>query len=279
MKNNKKSSGILKVEEITLDSLVKLKKPLNDVKIKEGEKAYFECEVEINPILKELNFPILVNWTKNKTQTISADFNKYELTDKLDQKSRSLGLTIKNCLVPNDSSEYTCKLIIGDNKGIQFVLCETSANLTVQETEAKLIKGLPKTLTVPQDSDVVLECEFSKGNLDVQWTKDGKPLNEVSPLSIQEKFTDKEGKFIYRIRLPHSQLSDAGKYKLQYQSIQTECKLIIKKPKLEIIKPFPEIIKVNESDLAVLECEFSRSIINEPDLKIEWFKNEKRLLF
>jgi hypothetical protein len=38
MKNNKKSSGILKVEEITLDSLVKLKKPLNDVKIKEGEK-------------------------------------------------------------------------------------------------------------------------------------------------------------------------------------------------------------------------------------------------
>lgn len=273
-KSQKKSTAQLKIEQVPMDTLIKIRKPLDDVRAKETETVSFSCDIQLNPLLSQLKFPLAVKWFANE-QVIKSSPDKFQISEETDKNMKKLILTVNNCQLP-DQVEYACKIFMLVPNKDPVLLAETVAKLFVKEIEPKLLKDLPSTLTIFENEPIELECELSKPNLNVEWSKDGVLLKDKK-YEITS-YTKSDTSYAYRIKLPKSELRDAGRYKLVFKSISTECRVIIKKPKLEISTPLEQVIYVKETHDATFKSEFSQTIAND-STRCEWFKNGKRLYF
>ncbi|CAF0740265.1 unnamed protein product [Brachionus calyciflorus] len=271
-KNSKQSQAELKVEQISMDYLIKIRRPLVNIERKEDETCNFECDIQLNSILSKINIILIVKWFKNDEEILSNE--KYEIKENVEKNIRTETLKINN-LYTSDSSEYFCKIYLKNDDDI-FFLTESKASLKVREQEAKLLKPLPTNLEVIQGQDFEMECEISKRDLAVEWSKDNSKLLgsnfEIKTYKISEK------SFAYNLKIKNPQLKQSGKYRINFKNIQSECKVIVKEPRLEILKLLDKVIYVKENDTGLLRTEYSNSL--ESDLiRIEWFKNSKRVYF
>ena len=273
-KNGKKSSAVLKVEQLSIDSLIKLRKPLEDSRVKEGDEAKFECEVGLTPGFTKLDSNLRVRWLKNGQEITESEKIVPNLTaDKTGQVAK---LNVKKCSLTEDQGEYTCQFVVG--KENPRVLLESKAKLVVKELEPVILKELPASLAVTRGEDFELECELSKPDLEVEWLKENKPLDNQCAEFEVKSYTTTDGHHFYSLRIGNSQMNDSGKFKLRYKNLQTECKVTVKEPKLEIKTPLENVVYVNETEDAQLVSEYSQKL--DPELtRIEWFKGGKRLYF
>ena len=110
LKGNKTNSASLKIEMVKVDNLVKIKRPLEDITVKEGQNGHFECELQIVQTLQDI--PITIKWTKDGKDVDSNNQGKYELFDTSDTKTRTLGLDIKKCIPASDAGKYCVEFFI-----------------------------------------------------------------------------------------------------------------------------------------------------------------------
>ena len=269
-KTNKTSSASLKVEQVPLDYLIKLRNPLADLRVKEEEAASFECEVQINPLLAQLGLPIGVLWLKSNEE-IKTSSDKYKLKEEIDKSFIKASLEIKNC-TGVDVADYECKFYINsENQCANLV--DSRAKLSVRESDVRLVKELPSTLTINSGDSIELECVLSKANLNVEWFRDNQSIKDKAKIS-----TKSEPQNTYCLKLENCTPKDSGKYKLELKNISTECKLIVKEPRIAVKQPLNKV-NVKETENANFETEFSQNIANNQNVRIEWYKNGKRLYF
>ncbi len=271
LSNQKTSQGSLKVEQISVDSLIKITQPLEDCRVNEKEPAVFKCELTLNPILSSL--PISFKWHKNNQEIETNDRIKCSQESKENKLKQEASLVIEQCsLESKDQGDYKCQVYISG----KFV-AESSAKLVVREVPLKLIQELPSTLSVNKGESVEAECILSKPNLKVDWFKDGKLISNKQPESIElSSYTKSEGNYAYKIKVNSAEAKDAGKYKIEYQYIESECKLSVKQARIGIKVPL-ESQTVKEQANAVLTTQFTQPLAN--NARIEWFKGGKRLYF
>jgi hypothetical protein len=262
---------VKKVELVQIDSLAKVRRSLEDVRVKETESAVFINEIQLNPVLSSQQLQI--KWFKNGQELVSNP-EKYSFEQETDSKHvLKSNLTINNTNIDNDPAEYSCQLYLNN----EFLdLKQTSAKLHVKESEPKLIKELPSSLVLTEGDSLHLECQISKPGLSVEWLKDNQPLKPLSTLTT--KTQDQQ----YTLDRDNVDVKQSGKYKLVYKNlISTECKVTIKPTQLVVTIPLSETITVRESEKALLFCEFNRNVAdnNPNNVKLEWYKNGKRLYF
>ncbi len=278
-KANKKSSAQLKVDQMPFDYLIKMKRALDDCRVKEGETANFQCDISLSATLEPLNLEIIPEWFR-KCDHLAQDSTKYETINEIEKNFRTFKLKIKNCVTSHDAGEYSCHFYI-NNKKTESVkntcIIQSKANLIVKENETLLLSELEPSVTVAQGETIELECELSKPGLEVEWFKDGKPVNKDNAYVIKS-FTKSEGHYCYKLTIQNADSKQNGRFKLLYKNISTECKVVVKEPKLDIKIPLKPDFTIKENSEALFETEYTQSIASD-FFRIEWFKSGKRLYF
>ena len=271
VKVNAKTTSLakLKVDQVPVESLIKIRKSLEDTRVKESEAASFGTELQLNHLYagKALN----VKWFRDG-QELSSQSEKLEISQELDLAKLILKSKIKilNCQ-PTDQAEYSFKLVELDLKQ------PTSAKLYVKESEAKILRELPSTLTLTEGEPMHIDCEISKPNQPVEWSKDTQPLTAALAASVKSE------NLTYSLDIAKLEANHSGKYRISLKlGLSSECRVIVKPPPITITSKLTEKISVREGEKVTLECQFSRSVtatnsLNNP--KIEWIKNGKRLYF
>jgi serine/threonine protein kinase len=279
-KVNKKSSAVLKVDQMPFEYLIKLKRPMDDFRAKEGDVAKFQCDISLSATLEPLNLEIVPEWfRKNEKIIINSNENKYESINESDKNSRTFKLNIKNCIASQDAGEYSCHFYINNNNNKKFSsILQTSSNLIIKENETRIVSELEPSLVINQGEVLELECQLSKPDLDVEWFKDGKVISNKDAIFVTKSYTKSNSQYCYKLRIEKTDSKQTGRYKLQFKSLTTECKVTIKEPKIEIKTPLLDSLTVKENSDAIFMTEYSQNIENEL-YRIEWFKNGKRLYF
>jgi hypothetical protein len=255
--------------------LAKLRRGLEDSRVKEADPATFSTEIQLSPAL--LNQAIVIKWLKDGIELLSSDEkDKFKIEQDIDGKSvLKAKLTINNCAVDTDSGEYLCQLFVNNEL---LDVKQTPAKLQIKEAEPRLLKELPATLTLTEGETLVLTVQISKPGLAVEWLKDSQTVKlTTSGVSIKNHEQN------YTLEILNVQgKQSGGKYKLAYKnSILTECRVVVKPAALTVSQPLIESVVVREGENASFACEFNRTVAenNANNVKLEWYKNGKRLYF
>ena len=268
--NTVKQANLL-VEEVSRDFLIKIRKPLEDNSIKERENGAFSCGIQINSNLNQINLPIEIKWFKNNFEIFESE--KHVIEQDSDKNLKNYKLTIKNCSL-EDSTNYSCKIYLR-LKEEYYLFKELNAKLFVKEIQPEILKPLPSCMEVILGEPIVLKCQISKPCLQVTWLKDNIQIGSKYETNINQI---ENQNYSYEFIIKNSEIKNSGRYKLIYNHLQTECKVIVKKPKIEILKPLENMIYVIKNQTAVLETHFSDLIDNDM-FYFEFYKNLKRIYF
>ncbi|XP_035248902.1 obscurin-like protein 1 isoform X10 [Anguilla anguilla] len=143
-------------------------------------------------------------------------------------------------------------------------------HVKVTEPPVKILKKCElKTEQLHLESDdIVLECELSRANGAVRWSKDGQSVEENEHFCIEE-----EGAFRSLVIL-NAELSDAGEYACHSTDDSVVFKVRVKERPVAIVgnSESPEKHSLLAGDDLILACEVSRS--NAP---VEWYCNGRLL--
>ncbi|GFS00827.1 titin [Elysia marginata] len=232
---DKKTFANLGVEQEPLE----ITKPLENIDVKEGEKATFTCEVS-KPDLDS-------KWSINDKEISSED--GYDIT----ATGKTHALTLEKVAV-EDAGKYKVK--IKDK--------ESSAKLKVREIPLEFTKPLKDT-EVMENQQLTLTCEVNKPDLEAKWTRDGKVLDSSDRIHIS-----RDG-CVHSLTIEKSELGDASIYRVSIKDKKTSAKVAVKEEPLEFIKPLADI-EVQENQKIFLECTLSK-----PDRKVTWYKNAVKL--
>ncbi|KAK3542736.1 hypothetical protein QTP70_000075 [Hemibagrus guttatus] len=140
----------------------------------------------------------------------------------------------------------------------------SSARLTVKETPVSILKKL-EDRTFPEGTGATLECEVSKYNVTVKWTKDGE---ELKPGKNHRIYSMGRKCFLLIVRC---ELGDSGLYVCDAGDATTSCSVEIYERDLEVLHSL-EDLDIQEDQNAVFMCEVSLD-----DVPGEWFKNGERI--
>ncbi|XP_064165966.1 obscurin-like protein 1 isoform X9 [Anguilla rostrata] len=143
-------------------------------------------------------------------------------------------------------------------------------HVKVTEPPVKILKKCElKTEQLHLESDdIVLECELSRANGAVRWSKDGQSVEENEHFCIEE-----EGAFRSLVIL-NAELSDAGEYACHSTDDSVVFNVRVKERPVAIVgnSESPEKHSLLGGDDLILACEVSRS--NAP---VEWYCNGRLL--
>ncbi|KAG5834021.1 hypothetical protein ANANG_G00282200 [Anguilla anguilla] len=143
-------------------------------------------------------------------------------------------------------------------------------HVKVTEPPVKILKKCElKTEQLHLESDdIVLECELSRANGAVRWSKDGQSVEENEHFCIEE-----EGAFRSLVIL-NAELSDAGEYACHSTDDSVIFNVRVKERPVAIVgnSESPEKHSLLAGDDLILACEVSRS--NAP---VEWYCNGRLL--
>lgn len=309
--NNKASLAKLKVEQVLAQSFIKIRRPLEDQRVKENETATFVVELLFNHVLvqQEVTKPqISIDWTKND-QDIVFDENKYELQTELDSKGVfKARLIIKNVQLASDQADYNFKLV---SNGQPIDLKEPNARLFVKEADKsktekvsgiRIIQDLDTELKEysmpnPFSIHIIIEIEPVEVTCDepikIEWYHNDK---KVVPLLNQIEKTKLPGRNQYRIQFNFNTpfVYDSGEYYCRVMLANSGFEARSKTAKIKIVDPnqqsdpvepgtddalfqtkprFIEYFSDVYMDPGTDSAKFKCRIIGKPEPKIVWFCN------
>ncbi|TSL54341.1 Obscurin [Bagarius yarrelli] len=218
---------------------VKVRKGLSEIQTFERETASFEVELTHSNVEG--------TWLKDGNRLKSN--NRCRMTSKDCVHS----LTISN-LSLEDTGTYTFST---ENT-------RSSARLTVKETPVSILKKLENS-TYPEGTGVTMECELSKYNVTVKWTKDGE---ELKPGKSHRIYSMGRKCFLQIVKC---QTGDAGVYVCDAGDATTSCSLEVYERDLEVLQGL-EDLDIQEDQNAVFMCEVSLD-----DAPGEWFRNGEKI--
>lgn len=158
--NDQESTSELNVIELPPQIVRKLE----DVTVAKGERAVFEIELTKGDAL--------VRWFKGKKELELTE--RVQLT--IDGKVQRLRIDDTEL---DDTARYSCK--VGDQLSI--------AKLTVEEPDVQFKVPLPEVTLVPKNTDAEFTVELSRPDVDVTWTKNGKPIEPGPKYTIDVEGT------------------------------------------------------------------------------------------
>ncbi|XP_050974244.1 obscurin-like protein 1 isoform X20 [Labeo rohita] len=218
---------------------IKIRKDLTEIQTFERETASFEVE------LSHSN----VDGVWQKDGHVLKNNNRLRMT----AKGRVHSLTISN-LTLDDTGTFTFSV---DN-------VRSIARLEVKEIPVSILKKL-EDIRQPEGSGITLECELSRHNVDVKWTKNNvqlKPGKNHRVYSMGRKCF---------LQILKCELGDSGLYVCDAGDARTSCSVDIYERELEILQSL-EDLDIQEGQNAVFMCEVSLD-----DVPGEWFKNGEKI--
>ncbi|KAI4892996.1 hypothetical protein NFI96_027323 [Prochilodus magdalenae] len=218
---------------------IKIRKGLSEVQTFERETASFEVELSHSSVEGV--------WQKDGSRL--KNNNHWRMT----AKGRVHSLTISN-LSLEDTGTYTFST---EN-------ARSSARLTVKETPVSILKKLEDS-SFPEGTGATLECELSRHNIDVKWTKNGV---EVKPGKNHRIYSMGRKRFLQIVRC---ELGDSGVYMCDAGDATTSCSVEVYERELEVLQSL-EDLDIQEDQNAVFMCEVSLD-----DVPGEWFKNGEKI--
>ncbi|XP_030643506.1 obscurin-like protein 1 [Chanos chanos] len=218
---------------------IKIQKGLSEIQTYERETASFEVEISHSNVEGI--------WQKDGSRL--KNNNHWHIT----AKGKVHGLTISN-LTLEDTGTY---MFSAEN-------AKSSARLTVKETPVSVLKKL-EDVSVPETTGVTLECELSRHNVEVKWTKTGV---ELKPGKNHRIYSMGRKRFLQILK---SELVDSGLYMCDAGDSKTSCSVEVYERQLEILQSL-EDLDIQEDQNAVFMCEVSLD-----DVPGEWFKNGERI--
>ncbi|XP_062862342.1 obscurin isoform X4 [Trichomycterus rosablanca] len=216
---------------------VKIRKGLSEIQTFERETASFEVELShsnVDGVWQKDGKPLKNN-------------NHCRMT----AKGRVHSLTICNLSLENMGT-YTFS---AEN-------AKTSARLTIKETPVSILKKLEHSM-FPEGSGATLECEISRYNVNVKWTKNGAELKPGKNLRIYSM-----GRKCF-LQIVRCELGDSGVYTCDAGDANTSCTVEVYERELEVLQNL-EDLDIQEDQNAVFMCEVSLD-----DVPGEWFKNRE----
>lgn len=216
----------------------KIVTPLENLTVAKGEKANFEIELTKGDAL--------VRWFHGKRELVLSD--NVQLT--IDGKRQKLKILRSDT---EDAGSYSC--IVGKDT--------CTARLTVEEPAVEFIVPLPEVTLGTKTKDVEFVVKLSQPDVDVTWTKKGKPITPSSKYSIDVEGTVR--KFV----IHNADDNDIDEYICQADNVKSTSIL-----KLEDIKTPPKIIiddadrvyKVREGE----DVTFNVKLSGTPAPDVEW---------
>ncbi|KAL7865382.1 hypothetical protein SRHO_G00106290 [Serrasalmus rhombeus] len=218
---------------------IKIRKGLSEVQTFERETASFEVELSHSNVEGA--------WQKDGSRL--KNNNHWRMT----AKGRVHSLTISN-LSLEDTGTYTFS---AEN-------VRSSARLIVKETPVSILKKLENS-SCPEGTGATLECELSRHNVDVKWTKNGIELKPGKSLRI---YSMGRKRFLQILRC---ELGDSGVYVCDAGDATTSCSVEVFERELEVLQSL-EDLDIQEDQNAVFMCEVSLD-----DVPGEWFKNGEKI--
>lgn len=108
-------------------------------------------------------------------------------------------------IFPEDAGTYTCESF--NDAGESFSTCTINVLVPGEEPKAPAFSKFPNSITVPTGESAKFECELQENVLQLNWLKDGKPIEESSS---RYKLTMDGNK--YNIEIVSCSVSDIGQY-------------------------------------------------------------------
>ncbi|XP_061902761.1 obscurin-like protein 1 [Entelurus aequoreus] len=140
----------------------------------------------------------------------------------------------------------------------------TTARLTVKETPVTILRALID-VRVEEECPALLECEFSRHNIDVRWFKSG---TELKPGTNCRIYSMGRKKFCHILQCS---VADAGVYTCDAGEINTICSVEVYEHELTIVRDLEDLY-IQEDQNAVFMCEVSRE-----DVSGEWYKDGHKI--
>lgn len=227
---------------------------LKPIEVKEGETATLSVAVEGKPEPQ-------IQWMKDG-QPVNID-NSHIVEKKGPNGERTL--TIKDAK-PSDVGQYTCKAV--NKAGTD----ETSAKFGVVETlEApKFTEGL-KPLEVKEGENAELAVAVTgKPEPEVQWLKDGRPVNIDNQHVISKKHDDAH----HSLAIKDASKADAGTYsckavnKAGTDETSANFGVVEDVAAPKFTEPLHEL-EVKPGETAKLEC----TVVGKPEPEVKWVRD------
>ncbi|NXG82258.1 TITIN protein, partial [Stercorarius parasiticus] len=226
---NDRVSATLTVKPILITSMLK------DINAEEKDTITFEVTVNYEGISYK--------WLKNGVEIKS--------TDKCQIRTKKLthSLSIRNVHF-GDAAEYT--FVAGK--------AASSATLYVEARHIEFRKHI-KDIKVVEKRRAIFECEISEPDIQVQWMKDGQELQIGDRMKIQRE------KYVHRLIIPSTRMSDAGQYTVVAGGNTSSANLVVEGRDIRI-RSIHKDIQVIERQRAEIEFE-----VNEDDIEPQWYKD------
>uniref|UniRef100_A0A671LA03 Obscurin-like protein 1 n=1 Tax=Sinocyclocheilus anshuiensis TaxID=1608454 RepID=A0A671LA03_9TELE len=216
----------------------KIKTPLKNAVVTEGEDAVFSIELSAN---------LIGTWFLNSQQL--QDSGRFSITQSKNQH------TLRLHQVPN----------VYDGAEITFIATGVRDSATLQ------IKETPVTIVDPKDDihmeryvseEVVLNCELSRSNGEAHWFKDGLKLQESENVRLSAEGPYRRVTILCASKLDSGEyVCDTGGDSIFFQLIITEAPVCIVSPRESEVD-----VCILSSEKLVLRCEISKA-----DAEVCWF--------
>lgn len=109
-------------------------------------------------------------------------------------------------IFPEDAGTYTCEAF--NDAGESFSTCTILVQVPGEVTKAPEFKQYPASITINEAELARFECELEEAPLELNWLKDGRPIDDDQ--SARYRFIKDDNKFIFEI--VSGQSSDIGQY-------------------------------------------------------------------
>ncbi|XP_075386428.1 titin isoform X2 [Tenrec ecaudatus] len=226
---NDQVSATLTVTPIMITSMLK------DINAEEKDTITFEVTVNYEGISYK--------WLKNGVEIKS--------TDRCQTRTRKLthSLNIRNVHF-GDAADYT--FVAGK--------ATSTATLHVEARHIEFRKHI-KDIKVLEKKRAMFECEVSEPDITVQWMKEGQELQLADRIKIQKE------KYVHRLYIPATRMSDAGQYTVVAGGNMSTANLFVEGRDVRI-RSIKKEVQVIEKQRAVVEFE-----VNEDDVDARWYKD------
>ncbi|XP_062847132.1 obscurin isoform X3 [Trichomycterus rosablanca] len=225
--------GIAKsTAKLTVKECVRITRELKNVTVTTGENAVFQCEVSQTEVNN-------AQWWLGSNHLQNNDLNQIHC------QGREHSLVLK-MVTPDDSGDVT--FVVGSERSI--------ASLVVQEkpkgTPAFFRKELDNQDAVEGDT-VVLICELSQPNINVEWRKGGVVLQPG------KKYELKQMGYIKELHIHDLKPEDSGYYTCDAGDQLTTASVSVQDPFVEVVSAMKDII-IAEGQPAEFICQYSRPV-------------------
>ncbi|XP_045150520.1 titin isoform X2 [Echinops telfairi] len=226
---NDQVSATLTVTPIMITSM------LRDINAEEKDTITFEVTVNYEGISYK--------WLKNGVEIKS--------TDRCQMRTKKLthSLNIRNVHF-GDAADYT--FVAGK--------ATSTATLHVEARHIEFRKHI-KDIKVLEKKRAMFECEVSEPDITVQWMKEGQELQLADRIMIQKE------KYVHRLFIPTTRMSDAGQYTVVAGGNMSTANLFVEGRDVRI-RSIKKEVQVIEKQRAVVEFE-----VNEDDVDAHWYKD------